>query len=289
MKRAIFFPAIVCMVALLASCADRKPAPTQNYITNRLKMQFVYVPPGSFLMGSPSNETGRFDDETLHKVKITKGFYMQTTEVTQRQWETVMHANPSRFKSCGYNCPVENVSWNDVQQFIRKLNKLEPGKRYRLPTEAEWEYACRLGAEKNNIVVDSINIVRSALFPKTDCLPTDIANYDGNFPLKGCPAGKFRGTTTPAGSFPPSDIGLYDMDGNVYEWCNDIYGPYPDCTVTDPKGAPAGKTGNKGDIYRVFKGGSWYSSARYCRAAYRGKEKPDYRYCNIGFRLVMEP
>ncbi|RLC29563.1 MAG: hypothetical protein DRH32_07155, partial [Deltaproteobacteria bacterium] len=99
MKKAIFFPAIVCMVVLLASCADRKPAPTQNYITNRLKMQFVYVPPGSFLMGSPSNETGRFDDETLHKVKITKGFYMQTTEVTQRQWETVMHANPSRFKS----------------------------------------------------------------------------------------------------------------------------------------------------------------------------------------------
>ncbi|MFZ5564631.1 MAG: formylglycine-generating enzyme family protein [Thermodesulfobacteriota bacterium] len=267
----------------LFACAGREPAPDPTSI-NKLKMEFVYIPPGSFVMGSPEKEPGRFDDEILHKVVLTKGFYIQTTEVTQGQWEAVMHDNPSGFKSCGYNCPVENVSWHDVQEFIRRLNKLEGTERYRLPTEAEWEYVLRLGTEKS-ILKDVINIATSVLFPSGECLSTNEANYNGNFPLTDCEKGDFRNTTLPVASLAANRMGVYDLHGNVYEWCQDLYGPYPNYKVEDPVGTPA----RKSDSYRVYRGGSWYSSARYCRAAYRGKEEPDYKYHNLGFRLVKNP
>ena len=270
----------LCACAVfLSACAGSAPAPPDTF-RNSLKMTFVYIPPGDFVMGSPAGEPGRFADERRHKVEITRGYYLQTTEVTQGQWESVMFDNPSAFDECGYNCPVESVSWNDVQAFIRRLNEKDKTADYRLPTEAEWEYACRLGAEKN-LITGMIHGL-AGLFSSGDCLSTDTANYNGNYPFSDCPKGVYREAPVPVASFPPNQIGLYDMHGNVYEWCADRYGPYPADKVADPRGRQYGD-------YRVYRGGSWYSSARYCRAAYRGKEKADYKYHNLGFRLVKMP
>ncbi|MDY6906428.1 MAG: formylglycine-generating enzyme family protein [Thermodesulfobacteriota bacterium] len=266
----------ICMMVGF-SCAGNTPVETPENspatIQNDLQMSFVFIPPGDFTMGSPAKEPGRFADEVRHKVLITKGYYLQTTEVTQGQWESVMFNNPSAFTKGGYNCPVENVSWNDVQAFIRKLNRQAGTHMYRLPTEAEWEYACRKGMDEGFV---------AGLLSSTHCISTDHVNYNGNYPLPGCPKGVYRETTLPVASFVPDSLGLFDMRGNVYEWCADRYGPYPGNKVMDPQGRSYGK-------YRVFRGGSWYSSARYCRAAYRGKEKADYKYHNLGFRLVKIP
>lgn len=136
-------------------------------------MHFVFIPPETFLMGSPSSEPKRNPNEIQHLVTLTKRFYMQTTEVTQNQWKQVMGSNPSHFKECGGKCPVERVSWNEVQVFIKKLNKLENTDGYRLPTEAEWEYACRSGTETP--------------FSFGTCLKANQANFNGDAPLPGCP------------------------------------------------------------------------------------------------------
>ena len=155
-------------------------------------------------MGSPSGETGRDNDETQHQVTLTKGFYMQTTEVTQGQWMAVMGNNPSYFKNCGNDCPVEQVSWNDVQEFIRRLNQKEGGSSYRLPTEAEWEYAARAGT--------------ITPFNTGNCLSTDQANYDGNYPLSGCSKGEYRKTTNESRSLSHRMHGVFttctEMSGN---------------------------------------------------------------------------
>jgi len=229
-------------------------------------MKFVYIKPGSFMMGSPSGESGRDDDETRHRVTLTRGFYMQTTEVTQGQWKAVMGSNPSYFNGCGDNCPVEAVSWNDVQGFIKRLNEKEGKSKFRLPTEAQWEYACR---------ADTITP-----FSFGNCLSTDQANYDGNYPLAGCSKGKYRKKTIRVGSFRPNARGLYDMHGNVWEWCQDWYGDYPSGTVSNPKGPASGSA-------RVLRGGSWNFNARICRSADRDRSEPGYRNDNYGFRLVF--
>jgi len=237
--------------------------------TNNLGMEFVYIKPGTFMMGSPSSESKRESDERQHRVTLTRGFYIQTTEVTQGQWERVMGNNPSRFKNCGDNCPVENVSWKDCQAFIRKLNRMEGTDKYRLPTEAEWEYACRAGTDTP--------------FSFGRCLSTDQANYDGNYPMPGCSKGEYRKTTVRSASFPPNPWGLYDMHGNVWEWCEDRYGDYPSGSVTDPTGPSSGS-------YRVFRGGSWYSHARSCRSANRGGSWNDNaRYCRSAYRHRLKP
>ena len=212
-----------------------------------LGMEFVYIEPGTFMMGSPEYERGRFDDETQHQVTLTEGYYIQTTPVTQDQWEAVIGDNPSYFDECGGDCPVENVSWYDAQDFISALNNLEDTERYALPTEAQWEYAARGG--------------RETPFYFGRCLSTDQANYNGNYPLSGCPKGEYREKTTPVKMFPANVGGLYDMHGNVWEWVADRYGPYPSSAVTDPKGPSSG--------IRVLRGGSWASGARHCRSANR--------------------
>ena len=237
-------------------------------IENSIGMKFVRIPPGTFMLGSPPNEPGHTFNEKQHQVTLTKEFYMQTTEVTQGQWKKVMGNNPSQFNKCGDDCPVEKVSWNDVQDFIHKLNQQEGSGIYRLPSEAEWEYAARAGT--------------TTPFASGRCLSTDQANYDGNYPLPGCSKGEFRKTTVPVGSFSPNNWGLYDIHGNVWEWCQDWYESYASDAVTDPAGPPKGSS-------RLHRGGSWFSGAGPCRSANRNYSSPQARNFDLGFRLVLNP
>ena len=218
-----------------------------------LGMEFAWIPAGRFEMGSPEGEEGRDANEVQHEVRISEGFWMGRYEVTQGEWEAVMGANPSEFKACA-RCPVESVSWEDVQDFILELNDLQSGSGYvyRLPTEAEWEYAARAGTT-------------GARYGELD----EIAWYRDN-------SGE---TTHPVGEKRANAWGLHDMLGNVYEWTADWYGKYPSGMVTDPRGPSTG-------LGRVVRGGSWGSGARFVRSAYRDDISPGGRYGHVGFRLV---
>ncbi len=248
----------------------------KDRFVNSLGMEFVRIPAGSFMMGSPEDEPGRAEDETSdetqHRVILTRDFYMGTTEVTQAQWKAVMGENPSKYDACGDDCPVESVSWNDIQEFIETLNQRET-ERYRLPTEAEWEYAARAGTKTP--------------FAFGRCLSTDQANYGAHSPLKGCPKGAYRGEMTPVASYSPNEWGLYDMHGNVGELCQDWYGYYPEGSVTDPEGFEVDLYPESG-LYpaRVYRGGSWNSPGRLCRSAQRLMLNPIVRHQLIGFRLA---
>lgn len=264
-------------------------------ISNSLKMDFMYISAGTFIMGSSAREQQREDGEKQHQVTLTKGFYIQSAETTVGQWRA--YVQDTGFKTdaekIGYSWtwtgiewketkkrywdkpgfpqtdehPVTCVSWNDTQAFIKWLSRKE-GKTYRLPTEAEWEYACRAGTETP--------------FSVGKCLG-DNANYDGRYPYADCPKGKYRKGTVPVASFAPNPWGLYDVHGNVWEWCQDIYDEeaYKD-NATDP--LTLGKYKE-----RVFRSGSWVSYERYCRSANRNWEVPDTGYFDLGFRLVMMP
>jgi len=223
-------------------------------------IELVFIPAGKFLMGSPAGEAQRDNDETQHEVTISKPFYMGKYEVTQGQWQAVMGSNPSYFKG-GDRLPVETVSWDDCQEFLRKA-----GTGLRLPTEAEWEYACRAGTRTP--------------FNMGETISTDQANYEGNFVYGSGRKGEYREKTVEVGSFAPNAWGLYDMHGNVWEWCADWYGAYPGGAATDPTGAGSGQG-------RVLRGGSWYDVPWYCRSAFRGGLKPDARDLNFGFRVVV--
>jgi formylglycine-generating enzyme required for sulfatase activity len=246
------------------SVSDEPPAP-QKTITNSIGMKFAPIPAGTFMMGSHSDEPGRNDNEKQHEVKISKPFYLQTTEVTQGQWKNVMGENSSLIDDCGDKCPVEGVPWVDAQEFIKKLNQKESTNKYRLPTEAEWEYACRAGT--------------TTPFYTGKCISTDQANYDGHNPGEDCPKGKYRGKKIEVGSFQANAWGLYDMHGNVLEWCQDWYGNYPSSQITDPRGLA------EGDL-RVVRGGSWYVVAQGCRSANRGGRLPEDPNDFVGFRLA---
>jgi len=242
-------------------------AETPKPITNSLGMTFVPIPSGTFMMGSPANESLRGYDETQHQVTLTKPFYLQTTEVTQGQWKAVMGSNPSGFSNCGDDCPVEQVSWLDCQSFIAKLNQTEGTTKYRLPTEAEWEYACRAGT--------------TTPFNTGNCLSTAQANYDGDYPYTGCPSGTNRKVPVPVKSFLPNAWGLYDMHGNVWEFCQDWYGDYPKSSVTDPAGPSGGEQ-------LVVRGGSWVNKARSSRSAARGHLLPFSSFSSSGFRVARD-
>jgi RNA polymerase sigma factor (sigma-70 family) len=232
--------------------------------TNGLGMKFVWIPPGTFLMGSPRGEKGRNDDEVQHRVTLTKGFYMGAHPVTQGAWQKVMGGNPSAFRG-EKNLPVDMVSWDDCQAFIKKLRG-KGGRPYRLPTEAEWEYACRAGTQTP--------------FHFGATISTGLANYNGNFAYGEGKVGLSRGRTTPVGSFPANAFGLFDMHGNVYEWCHDRYGEYARNEVTDPKGPDGGKG-------RVMRGGCFYEAPGSCRSAYRTWVDPEGRFRSFGFRLCF--
>jgi len=209
-------------------------------LTNTIGMKFVYIKPGTFMMGSPTDEPGRVSNETQHQVTLTKGYYMQTTEVTQGQWKAIMDNNPSISSSCGNNCPVENVSWDDVKEFITALNQKERTDMYRLPTEAEWEYAARAG---------STSAFANGGISKTGC------DFDTNLNAMGWYCGNADSKIHPVAKKQANAWGLYDMHGNVWEWCQDWYDSYHTNSVTDPGGPPSGSG-------RVYRGGSYRGYAR---------------------------
>jgi len=235
-------------------------------ITNSMGMRFVLVQAGSFRMGSPVTEPYRSNDETRHKVTLKKSFYLQATEVTQAQWMEIMGENPSEFKKCGADCPVETVSWDDCQEFIRKLNEREHTNKYRLPSEAEWEYACRAG-RASAFANGGITVCGCESDPNLDQMGWYCAN-------------SWR-KTHPVGQKKINAWGLYDMHGNVWEWCRDWYGEYSEGAVVDPEGARYGPR-------RVIRGGSCLNYAEKCRAAYRYSYKTNVRMNNIGLRVARD-
>jgi formylglycine-generating enzyme required for sulfatase activity len=221
-------------------------------------IEMVFVKGGQFQMGCTSEQTDCDSDEKpVHTVTVDD-FYIGKYEITQKQWRDVMGKNPSGFSGCD-DCPVERVSWNDIQEFIKKLNE-KTGLHYRLPTEAEWEYAARGGTKSNGYKYSGNNNI------------DDVAWYSGNSGIK----------THPVGQKKPNELGIYDMSGNVWEWCNDWYGSYSSVRQNNPQGSSSGS-------FRVFRGGSWSSYARYCRVAFRSDLTPDDRYYRHGFRLVLLP
>ena len=231
-------------------------------VTNSIGMKLSLIPPGQFSMGSPPEEEWHRDDEVLHRVALTNPFYLATTEVTQGQWEAVMGNNPSF--CTGDDLPVETVTWEQAAEFCRKLS-LKEGAEYRLPTEAEWEYACRAGT--------------TTPFHTGATISTDQANYDGNYTYAGGRKGEFREATTAAGSFSPNGWGLHDMHGNAWEWCADWYGEYPQGDATDPTGPASGDR-------RVFRGGCWMNFPAVCRSANRAKVVPVSWNFHLGFRVA---
>ena len=234
---------------------DRTRREVHESWANSLGMEFMWIEAGRFLMGSPVDEEGRNADELQHEVRISEGFWMGKHEVTQGEWQSVMGANPSFYKDCGPLCPVDSVSWVDAEEFIRRLNGRESGKgyRYRLPTEAEWEYAARAGTT-------------GARYGVLDL----IAWYGDNSGFETHPVGQKRANAW----------GLHDMLGNVWEWTADWYGEYTSGLVTDPPGPSTGS-------YWVDRGGSWNTYAGEVRSANRDYDSPGYRGDDIGFRLVL--
>jgi formylglycine-generating enzyme required for sulfatase activity len=237
---------------------ERAGEPRVFEIWPGVEMEFVWIPSGKFLMGSPEGEEGRYENEgPVHEVEITRGFWLGRYQVTQAQWRGVMGDNPSYFK--GDERPVERVSWNDVQEFIRRLNERLGLTAYRLPTEAEWEYACRAGTRTRY------------WFGENDSELQYHAWYDGNS----------RNKTHPVGQKKPNPWGLYDMHGNVWEWCQDWYKKkyYEESPAVDRGGPLSGRK-------RVLRGGSWLDIARDCRSGTRRSYAPGGRTLNSGFRLA---
>ncbi len=230
-----------------------------------ISQRFRWIQPGSFLMGSPLEEEGRYDDETQHKVILTQGYWLADTACTQALWQAVTGDNPSHFEDP--NNPVESVSWDDVGQFLQQLNRQQPELALRRPTEAEWEYACRAGT--------------SSPFHFWGELSLDKANYRGTWEYRSdeWAEGALQQTVV-VKSYLPNPWGLYEMHGNVWEWCQDIYGDYPAEKVVDPQGATSGTA-------RVLRGGSWFNVGRYCRSAARDASDPANRYSHCGFRLAL--
>ena len=273
------FFAVGVLVMLLGVSLATEPAAQPKEITNSIGMKLALIPAGKFLMGSPKDEKERGPDEEQHEVSITKPFYLGVYEVTQAEYEKVMGNNPSWFspkgdgkdkvKDMDTSCfPVENVSWGDVVAFCKKLSESpeerKVGRVYRLPTEAEWEYACRAGTK--------------TAFHYGDSLSSKQANFDGDFPYGGADKGPDLERTTKVGSYQPNAYGLYDMHGNVWQWCQDWYTKKP-LGGKDPVVTTAAS-------YRVIRGGSWHDVGGRCRSAFRFWNYPGLRYFNLGFRVA---
>ncbi len=222
-------------------------------LSNDVKLEMILIPKGKFFMGSPDTEKGRGANELIHEVTISKSFFMGKFEVTQEQWQVVLGENPSEIK--GIKLPVTNVSWNDSLRFIKKLNEITK-RSFRLPTEAEWEYACR-GNTKTAYSFDA------------ELLPSQ-ANFFGSDLAK----------PVPVGSYKPNALGLYDMHGNVWEWCNDWFAAYSKNPAIDPQGPVNGE-------YRVLRGGSFVNRELSIRSAVRFLDTASYSFEFRGFRLAL--
>lgn len=254
-------PALILWV-VAAGTPMKLVADEPQRLYNDLGMEFVRIPAGSFMMGSPASAAGHEPDERRHEVTISRGFYLQTTPVTRSQWLQLVQGHPSAFPRCGDDCPVDSLRPEWVDYFITKLNELDPTRSYRLPTEAEWEYAARAGT--------------TTAFYTGDCLQPAQANITGTESLPGCDEFGAASGPMPVASFPPNPWGLYDMAGNVWELCQDWYGEYPPGAATDPQGPDNG-------AHRVIRGGSWRFYPTHARSANRFRNIRDI----AGFRLVL--
>ena len=254
---------------------DISPDNGMETITNSIGMKLVLIPKGTFMMGSPASEQGRIHGETQHEVTISEDYYLGVFEVTQGQYEKVMGTNPSLFqkrvigKSDSSMYPVEEVSWEDAVEFCKKLSELpeekKAGRVYRLPTEAEWEYACRAGSK----AAYSFG-ANYAWFGANSKTLGDYAWFGENS----------GGQIHPVGEKKANAWGLYDMHGNVWEWCSDWYGEYPKGSVSDPSGPSEG-------LSRVLRGGFLHDVAAGCRSAVRFRYFPSFRHGVIGFRVAL--
>jgi formylglycine-generating enzyme required for sulfatase activity/uncharacterized caspase-like protein len=235
-------------------------------LSNGITLEMVQIPGGSFMMGSPASEKGRTQDESpQHQVNVP-AFSMGKFVVTQEQYQQIMGNNPSHFTEKGAKRPVEQVSWNNAVEFCQKLGQ-KTGREYRLPSEAEWEYACRAGT--------------TTPFHFGETITTDLANYNGTYTYASEPKGKYLEQTIDVGSFPPNAFGLYDMHGNVWEWCQD---DWHDNYIDAPKD---GNVWTSQSVKRkLLRGGSWYDNLAYCRSAFRSSFNLDNNNHNIGFRVV---
>jgi formylglycine-generating enzyme required for sulfatase activity len=290
-----YVKATLPVLVVLALCLALQPVPTEldgapspmrdRTFTNSIGMKFVLIPQGKFLMGSPKDKRYHRDDELpQHEVQITKAFYLGVYEVTQKQYRAIMGINPSFFSATGDgsseirgldtdNFPVERVSWNDAERFCTKLSAL-PAERmarcmYRLPTEAEWEYACRAGTKTP--------------FNTGTALTTEQANFDGRVISGLVMRGSRLGRTARVGSYTPNAFGVYDMHGNVWEWCQDLYEKdYSKSLVVKD---PIGPDWSPGD-FRVIRGGAFNIGFSACRSAARSRDTTDHIEHSIGLRLV---
>jgi formylglycine-generating enzyme len=243
---------------------DESAAPLgENFTVPDLNLTMIWVEPGTFMMGSPETEEMRRKDETQHQVTLTEGFYLGKYEVTQAQWKRVMGSNLSKFK--GADRPVEEVSWYDAVEFCEKLTEMEnkagrvpEGMAYQLPTESQWEYACRAGT--------------TTVYSWGDSISSKNASYSRDINRDG---------TTPVGKYPANPWGFHDMHGNVDEWCADWYDDYPSGAVTNPEGPASGSA-------RVGRGGSWYRGGAGLRSAKRASIPPSYRHNARGFRVGFQ-
>ncbi|PSB05423.1 protein kinase, partial [filamentous cyanobacterium CCP2] len=240
---------------------------------NGITLEMVEIPGGTFTMGSSEDEPGRDGNESPQHQVTVPGFFMGRFQVTQAQYEAITGSNPSRFS--GANRPVEQVSWNDAIEFCEKLSQ-RTGRAYRLPSESEWEYACRAGT--------------TTPFHFWETITTDLANYNGSESVFGGepiyrsePRGEYRQQTIDVGSFLPNAFGLHDMHGNVWEWCQDVWHVNYNGAPTDGSAWVTGGGSNR----RLLRGGSWVNFPRYCRSAIRDTNFPDYRVNSLGFRVVL--
>jgi formylglycine-generating enzyme required for sulfatase activity len=289
------------VLILLGLCAPPIPEPVSaqtndKLLTNSIGMKLALIPAGKFLMGSPAKEAERDEEELQHEVAITRSFYLGVYEVTQQQYEKLMGKareggkyNPwnrgAHFDANnggGPDHPMEQVTWKQAVEYCKRLSALPEEKKaqriYRLPTEAEWEYACRAGTK--------------TAFHYGNLLSAEQANFNGNAPYGGAAKGAYLQKTAKVGSYPPNAFGLYDMHGNVAEWCSDWYDEkyYSKSPKEDPPGPLQGvlPTSYHNEFFRVVRGGCWLDEARGCRSAYRFRYQPTEPYRLVGFRVVCE-
>lgn len=266
MKRAFAWARTIAVLSLLHLTSVAYAADLPKSVTNSIGMQFVLIPSGTYIMGSPDDEEGRDDDETRREVTFSRAYWMGIYEVTQAEYIQVIGTNPSHFQTLpDSDCrrhPVERVKWQDAQQFCAKLSlfpaELAAGRTYRLPTEAEWECASRARGTKDDVGPSEI-------------VPMEERAWFVANSLK---------RTHPVGEKKPNRWGIYDTNGNVWEWCQDWYEGYPAGPLVDPQGPRSSSA-------RVYRGGSWYDEARFCRSSYRGAFDPSDRYYFLGFRVAL--